>query len=76
MGTISGLLAIPLGISMSVLLIKIINIRSFGWSIQMAIGAGTIMEALAIAIGASLLASVYPAWKMSKTSPAEALREE
>jgi putative ABC transport system permease protein len=76
MGTISGLLAIPLGISMSVLLIKIINIRSYGWSIQMSIGAGTILEALAIAIGASLLASVYPAWKMSKTSPAEALREE
>jgi putative ABC transport system permease protein len=76
MGTISGLLAIPLGIAMSVILIQTINIRSFGWSIQMTIGAGTILEALAIAIGASLLASVYPAWKMSKTSPAEALREE
>jgi ABC-type lipoprotein release transport system permease subunit len=42
----------------------------------MTIGAGTIIEALAIAIVASLLASVYPSWRISKTSPAEALREE
>ncbi len=76
MGAISGLLAIPLGIIMSIILIQTINIRSFGWSIQMTVGAGTIIEAMAIAIIASLLASVYPSWKMSKTSPAEALREE
>ncbi len=76
MGAISGLLAIPLGIFMSIILIQIINIRSFGWSIQMSIDSVTILEAMAIAIGASLLASVYPSWKMSKTSPADALREE
>ena len=76
MGAISGILAIPLGVFMSIILIQTINIRSFGWSIQMTIGAGTIIEALAIAITASLLASVYPSWKISKTSPAEALREE
>ena len=40
----------------------------------MSIGASTIIEAMAIAIVASLLASVYPSWKMSKISPAEALR--
>ena len=76
MGAISGILAIPLGVFMSIILIQTINIRSFGWSIQMTVGAGTIIEALAIAIVASLLASVYPSWKISKTSPAEALREE
>ena len=37
MGAISGILAIPLGILMSILLIQTINIRSFGWSIQMAV---------------------------------------
>ena len=76
MGAISGLLAIPLGIVMAVILILIINIRSFGWSMQMTITSGSILEALAIAIGAALLASIYPAWRMSRISPAEALREE
>jgi putative ABC transport system permease protein len=76
MGTLSGVLAIPLGIVMAVILILIINIRSFGWSMQMTISSGSILEALAIAVGAALLASVYPAWRMSRISPAEALREE
>jgi len=76
MGAISGVLAIPLGIVMSVILILVINIRSFGWSMQMTISSGSIVEALAIAVGAALLASIYPAWKMSRISPAEALREE
>ncbi len=76
MGAMSGLLAIPLGMVMSVVLIQVINIRSFGWSIFMSISGETIIEAMAVAIGAALLASVYPAWRMSRTSPAEALREE
>lgn len=76
MGAISGLLAVPLGIVMAIILIMVINIRSFGWSMQMTISTGTILEALAIAVGAALLASIYPAWKMSRISLAEALREE
>jgi putative ABC transport system permease protein len=76
MGAISGVLAIPLGMVMAVILILIINIRSFGWSMQMTITSGSVAEALAIAIGAALLASVYPAWRMSKILPAAALREE
>ncbi len=76
MGTIAGVLAIPLGLVISVLLVFIINIRSFGWSMQMTISSSTIIEAFLIAVGAALLASLYPAWKMSRISPAEALREE
>jgi len=76
MGAISGLLAIPLGIVMAVILIFVINIRSFGWSMQMTVSLSSILEALAISIGAALLASIYPAWRMSRISPAEALREE
>jgi putative ABC transport system permease protein len=76
MGALSGVLAIPLGLAMSVVLIAVINIRSFGWSIHMTLATGSIIEAMAIAIGAALLASVYPAWRMSRISPAEALREE
>jgi len=76
MGTLSGLLAIPLGLAMAIVLIAVINIRSFGWSIQFTLATGSIIEPMVIAIGAALLASVYPAWRMSRISPAEALREE
>jgi putative ABC transport system permease protein len=76
MGAISGVLAIPLGLIVSVILTTIINIRSFGWSMQKDISPATILEAMAIAVGAALLASIYPSWRMSRISPAEALREE
>jgi putative ABC transport system permease protein len=76
MGIISGLFSIPLGIIMAVVLIFVINLRSFGWSMALSISPTSIIEAMAIAIGTSLFASIYPAWRMSKISPVEALREE
>jgi putative ABC transport system permease protein len=76
MGVISGLFSIPLGIIMAVVLIFVINLRSFGWSMAISISPNSIIEAIAIAVVTSLLASMYPAWRMSKISPVEALREE
>ncbi|MBN2075053.1 MAG: FtsX-like permease family protein [Dehalococcoidales bacterium] len=76
MGIISGLFSIPLGIIMAVVLIFVINLRSFGWSMALSISPTSIIEAIAIAVVTSLLASMYPAWRMSKISPVEALREE
>jgi putative ABC transport system permease protein len=35
-----------------------------------------LVEALGLALVAALLAGVYPAWRMSRTSPAVALRGE
>ena len=35
-----------------------------------------LLGAMALALGAALLAGIYPAWKMARTSPALALREE
>jgi len=76
MGLIAALLALPLGLLISTVLIEVINTRSFGWSIEMLIPWHVIGEAIALALGAALLAGVYPAWRMARTSPAAALREE
>jgi putative ABC transport system permease protein len=42
----------------------------------MEVGPQILLEALALALAAALLAGLYPAFKMSRTSPALALREE
>ncbi len=76
MGLIAGILALPLGLVMSLILIEVINTRSFGWSMQTSIPWHVLGEAMLLAIGAALLAGIYPAWRMARTSPAEALREE
>jgi putative ABC transport system permease protein len=76
LGLIAGLLAAPLGWIMAVIMVRVINLRSFGWTIELNTQPGPFVAALALAVGAALAAGIYPAWKMARTSPASALREE
>jgi putative ABC transport system permease protein len=76
MGLAAGLMALPLGLALSVLMIEFVNRRSFGWSIDMVAPPATLLQTVALALGAALLAGLYPAWRMARTSPAEALRSE
>ena len=73
-GVSAGLLALPLGIGLAAGLIYVINWRSFGWTLQLLVPVEVLLEALALALGAALLAGIYPAWKMARLQPAEALR--
>ncbi|MBN1134956.1 MAG: ABC transporter permease [Anaerolineae bacterium] len=76
MGTVAGLLAMPTGLALSLILIYIINRRSFGWTLQMQIDPAPFLTALAVALIAALLAGIYPARKMGQMLTAEALRYE
>jgi putative ABC transport system permease protein len=76
MGLYAGVLSLPLGWLMSEVLIEVINRRSFGWSITTQLPPQALFEALFLALGAALLAGLYPAWRMGKVQPARALREE
>ncbi len=76
MGLISGLLAIPLGLILALVLVFVINRRAFGWSMDLVIPGSIFLEALLLALVSALLAGLYPAWRLSSSSPARALREE
>ena len=76
MGIVAAILAIPMGIVLAYLLIEVINYRSFGWSMQFILPWKEFAMAASLAILAALLAAVYPAWHLSKTRPALALRGE
>lgn len=76
MGLTAGLLALPVGALMAAVLIHGINRRSFGWSMETHWGAEPFLQGLALALTAALLAGVYPAWRMGRTAPAAALRNE
>jgi putative ABC transport system permease protein len=58
------------------ILIFIINQRSFGWTLQMQVSAIPFVEAFLLALGAALLAALFPAWRLSRLQAAEALRRE
>jgi putative ABC transport system permease protein len=76
MGLVAGLLALPLGIIQALVLILVINRRSFGWTMQTAITGDILWQALFLAVGAAVVAGIYPAWRMARCAPALALREE
>jgi putative ABC transport system permease protein len=76
MGTVAGLLSMPAGLVLALVLIYVINRRSFGWTLQMVITAAPFAQAVVISLLASLLAGIYPALRMGRMAPAEALRHE
>jgi putative ABC transport system permease protein len=75
-GGVSGLLAIPVGILMGVLLIDVINRRSFGWTMTLNLDPWIMITGFLIALSAALIAGIYPAARMARTQPAQALRQE
>jgi putative ABC transport system permease protein len=75
-GLLSGVVAVPLGIVMAWVLIKVINRRAFGWQIDMTIAPDILAFSVAVAIGAALLAGLYPAYRAGRSQPAIAMRDE
>lgn len=73
-GAVAGLLALPTGYIVAEILLQLINKRSFGWSLQMQLEAAPFIQALLIAVAAALLAGLYPAYRASRRSAAEAMR--
>jgi putative ABC transport system permease protein len=76
MGATAGLLAIPTGLLLSLVLIYVINLRSFGWTIFFEPVPEVYLEALVAAVIAALLAAVYPMLRLGRLQVADALREE
>jgi putative ABC transport system permease protein len=76
MGLLAGLFALPLGLVLAFVLIFVINKRSFGWTLQVEVAPEILVQAVLVAFVAAVLAGLYPSWKMARTNPALALREE
>jgi len=75
-GSTAGLIAMPMGLVLAAILIYIINLRSFGWTLQMQLRPDHFLQAFLVALVAALLAGLYPAWRMGQMQPATAVRSE
>jgi putative ABC transport system permease protein len=75
-----GLIGIGLGLIggglLSLLLIKVINKQSFGWTIQMILPVGALVQAVGLAAVATMLAGYFPARWAARQPVVEGLREE
>jgi putative ABC transport system permease protein len=75
-GLIAGLMAIPLGAALSWILIHVINQRAFGWTYDMILAPGVLVQALVLSSAAALTAGIFPALSAGRTHIPEALHME
>lgn len=75
-----GLVGIALGAVggglLSLLLVKVINKQSFGWTIQMIVPIGASLQAVGLAAVATLVAGYFPARWAARQPVVDGLREE
>jgi len=76
MGIVSFFLSIAVGTTLAILLIKVINIRSFNWTIFYYPAWQPYLLTGLTAILASIGAAAYPIWKVYRTYPQIQIREE
>ncbi len=76
MGGTAGLLAMPTGFLLALILVYIINLRSFGWTIRLDLQWETFAQAMLVALASALLAAVYPMLRLGRLEIARAIRQE
>ncbi len=76
MGIISFLMSIPVGTLLAFILIRVINLRSFNWTVFYYFSWEPYLLAAATATLASIGAALYPIWKVYRTYPQMQIREE
>ncbi|HLF03498.1 MAG TPA: ABC transporter permease, partial [Anaerolineales bacterium] len=76
MGATAGALSLPTGFILALVLVYVINLRSFGWTIQLALDPWVFAQAMAVSVAAALAAAVYPLLRLQKIPVAAGLRGE
>ena len=76
LGFIGAVLGVVGGLLLAMLLIHVVNKQSFGWTIQMTVPVGLILQAVGLALTAALVAGYFPARWAARQPLVEGLREE
>jgi putative ABC transport system permease protein len=76
MGLLAGVLSLPTGYLLAVILVDVINVRSFGWTMRLVAGPSVFAQALLLSVLAAVLASLYPLRRLERMALSAALRQE
>ncbi|MGA3188698.1 MAG: FtsX-like permease family protein [Bryobacteraceae bacterium] len=76
LGLFANIAGLLLGLLLSLLLIKVINKQSFGWTIQFHWPVAVLLGALTVVYAATIIAGIYPARIATQLVPIEVIHEE
>lgn len=76
MAGIPALVALPLGAAIAWILVHVVNLRAFGWTLDLGWPWGAMLTTSALAVVAGLIATLVPLTFLKRQSIARALREE
>ena len=74
LAAITAVLALPLGLALAWLLLAIVNVEAFGWRLPMYLFPADYIRLIIFALGAALLAALWPAWRLARMQPTVLLR--
>lgn len=66
--------AVPVGLLLAWILLTIVNVEAFGWRLPMHIFPLDWLRLAGLSLLAALIAAAWPAWRLSRTPPAELLK--
>ena len=73
LAALTGALALPLGLALAWALLAVVNVEAFGWRLPMYLFPVDYLRLGVLALLAAALAALWPAWRLSRTPPAQLL---
>lgn len=73
LASLTGALALPLGLALAWALLAIVNVEAFGWRLPMYLFPLDYLRLGVLTLLAAALAALWPAWRLSRTPPAQLL---
>ena len=70
---LAALLALPLGLALAWSLLAIVNVEAFGWRLPMYLFPLDYLRLGMLTLLAAAIAAIWPAWRLSRTPPAQLL---
>jgi putative ABC transport system permease protein len=75
-GAVAQIIGVIVGVGLSFLLIYVINVQSFGWTIQYHFPAGFVAQATVLMLALTALVGLYPGQRASNVPALTVVREE
>jgi putative ABC transport system permease protein len=73
LAALTAALALPLGLALAWALLAVVNVEAFGWRLPMYLFPLDYLRLTGLALLAAAIAASWPAWRLSRTPPAQFL---